>query len=819
MESFLRDLRYVTRALLRTPGFFAVTVITLGLGIGATTAIFTVINGVLLRPLPYPDPDRIVQVWEINGSGNPMQVADPNFEDFKAQSQSFASLAEFQGGGIVSVSGGSEPVRVRTATVSADFFPALGVHPVRGRLFLPSEQQVGAPGTVVVSDAFWRRYLGANPAAVGTAALTADNQTFTVIGVMPPSVDFPPDVGLWVPRELEPPGRSRTAHNWQVIGRLRDGVSVDAAQRELHALADRLIQQYGQNVNLTDARVLTLREQLTGNVRPALLVLFAAAVFLLAIACANVVNLLVARLASRRGEVALRLALGAGRGRLAQQFLSESLVLSVAGGLLGVFLAWGGMTALLALDPANLPRLHDVRLDLPVLLFALAISVAAAAALGLLTAWRGTRSELREALAESQRTQSGAGSGVRIRSTLVVSQIALTLVLLVGAGLLGRSFLRLVDVNPGFRTTQATVLDLSLPFASTPVAERELVQTYDALLARIGELPGVTRVGGVNAFPLTSGGSGNGTFLIMQSVDEPLNPANLETLMHDTTRTGYAEFRVASAGYFPAMGIPLVSGRLFDDRDAPDAPHVAVISASLAKARWPDGDAIGKVIQFGNMDGDLTPFTIVGVVGDVHEASLAAPPRPTFYADYRQRPVKASDVNIVIQSAAGPAAIIPAVQRVVRELRPDVPPRFRTIETIVAASVGDRRFMLVLVGVFGGAALVLATLGVYSVIAFLVTQRTREIGVRVALGARTGDVVRLVLRQGTVLALAGVVIGTVAALLVTRLLTRFLFGIGATDPVAFGVVVLLLVGVALLASWVPARRAARVEPMQVLRNG
>lgn len=818
MDSFFHDLRYVMRALRRTPGFLAVTVITLGLGIGATTAIFTVIRGVLLRPLPYPDPGRIVQVWEVNSRGNPMQVADPNFADWKEQSRSFSALAEFQNFGILSVSGGSEPVRVRAAAVSADFFRALDVRPTYGRLFLPSEQQLGAAPTAVVSDAFWRNYLGANPSAVGTTTLSANNQSFTVIGVMPPQLDFPTDVSIWIPRELSRVTPSRTAHNERVIGRLRDGVSLDGARREMHALSQRLMQQFGDKVDLTDASVIPLREQLTGNVRPALLVLFAAALLLLGIACANVVNLLVARLTMRRGEVALRLALGAGRGRLARQFLAESLVLSVGGGVLGVLLAWEGVKALLALQPGNLPRLQEIRLDVPVLLFAFAVSLVAATVLGLLTAWRGTGSELREALAESQRTQSGAGSGVRTRSTLVVSQIALTLVLLVGAGLLGRSFLRLIDVNPGFRTTQATVLDLSLPFPQDSATRRDLVRAYDALLTRIRELPGVTSAGGVNAFPLGGGGGGDGTFAVLNSVNEPIQMSNLEQLFRDTTRTGYAEFRVASDGYFRAMGIPLIRGRLFEDRDTPTSPHVALISASLAKARWADADPVGKVIEFGNMDGDPTPFTVIGVVGDVHEASLAAAPRPTFYALYRQRPARASDVNIVIRSSASPVTVIGPVQRIVRELRPDVPPRFRTIETIVADSVGDRRFMLVLVGVFGAAALVLATLGVYSVIAFLVTQRTREIGVRVALGAQAGDVIRLVLRQGAMLAVLGVGIGAAAAMALTRLLSRFLFGIGATDPVAFGSVMLLLVGVAVLASWVPARRASRVEPMHVLRE-
>jgi putative ABC transport system permease protein len=397
--------------------------------------------------------------------------------------------------------------------------------------------------------------------------------------------------------------------------------------------------------------------------------------------------------------------------------------------------------------------------------------------------------------------------------------LAMTLVLLVGAGLLGRSFVRLLDVNPGYRTTRAVVLDLSLPRADDDAAMRETARFYDDLVARLGALPGVSEVGAVDAFPLAGRSPGNGTFLIMSRPDEPLDMGDLPRLMRDSSRTGSAEFRLASGGYFRAMGIPLVRGRLFDDRDAPDAPHVALISASLARSRWPAEAPIGKVIQFGNMDGDLRPFTIVGVVGDVREASLAATPAPTFYAVYRQRPRRASALDIVIQGPGRPQALITAARRVVHDLRPDVPPRFRTVEAVVSSSVADRRFVLVLLGVFGGAALLLATLGVYSVIAYLAAQRRQEIGIRVALGAQRGDVLRLVIRQGAALALAGIAVGALAALGLTRLLSGLLFGVSATDPLSFIAVIAVLVAVALLASYLPARRAACVEPMSILRGG
>ena len=670
----------------------------------------------------------------------------------------------------------------------------------------------------MVSHRFWQRYLGGR-SDLTEIALTLANDIYPVIGVLPPELDFPVGTDVWIARELIPRNPYRTGHNWQAIARIADGVTLQRANAELSALSRRLKQQYGNETMMFDAVGVPLREQMVGNTRPTLLVLLAASAFLLLIACANVVNLLVARAAVREGELAVRLALGAGRRRIAQQFLAEALVLSLAGGVLGVLLAALGVKGLLALEPGDLPRLNEVGVDWSVLAFAFALSVVVAGVLGLLSALRGTRGDLKQAMAQAQRTQAGAGASYRVRGALVVAQMALTLVLLVGAGLLARSFLRLARIDPGYRTDRALVLDISASVPEGPDGERERVRLYDEIIARLSALPGVTSVGGVNAFPLTGGNRSNGTFLIMSRPDEQLDMSQLPKLMQDPTRSGDAEYRVASPGYFRAMNIPVIRGRVFEDRDAPDAPHVGVISQALAKAKWPNEDPIGKIIQYGNMDGDLRPFTVIGVVGDVREASLADPPRATFYANYRQRPRGASAFNFVVQSSAPPEAIIPAARRVVAELRPDVPPRFRTIETVVSQSVADRRFVLLLVGVFAAAAMLLATLGVYSVIAYVVTQRRQEIGVRVALGAQSADVLRMVLRQGFTLAFIGIAIGTVAALLVGRLLSRFLFGVAPNDPVAFGGVILVLAVVALLASFVPALRATRVDPMTALRNG
>jgi putative ABC transport system permease protein len=518
MESFVRDLRYVTRALLRTPGFFAVTVLTLALGVGATTAIYSVIDGVLLRPLPYPDPDRIVQLWQVEEQGGRGQVSDPNYDDWRAGTRSFAAMAQFAGGGFISVTGAAEPVRVRAAVVSRDFLAVLGVRPIRGRAFAPEEQREGGARAVMVSHRFWQGNLGGT-ADLTRTTLSFDGDTYTVIGVLPPELDFPLGTDLWIAREIIPRNPYRTGHNWQVIARIADGISVGQANRELSTLSRRLKQQYGDETWMSDAVAVPLREQMVGDTRPTLYVLLAASAFLLLIACANVVNLLVARAAVREGELAVRLALGAGRRRIAQQFLAESLVLALAGGALGVVLAALGVRTLLAFEPGDLPRVAEVGVDWRVLAFALGLSVTMAAVLGLFSALRGTHGDLRQAMAQAQRTQAGAGASYRVRSALVIAQMALTLVLLVGAGLLGRSFVRLAQIDPGYRTERALVLDMSASVPEGSVGERERVRLYDEVITRLAALPGVTSVGGINAFPLSGGNRSSGTFLVMSRID------------------------------------------------------------------------------------------------------------------------------------------------------------------------------------------------------------------------------------------------------------------------------------------------------------
>ena len=824
LDGWLQDARFAARQFRRAPGFVGVAVITLGLGIGAATAIFSVVNGVLLRSLPYPDADRIVQLWEVDAKGNRMRFADPNFEDVAAQSRSFAALAEESAGGQVPLVVAGEPVRARAAEVSRDFFRIMRVDAARGRLLSPEEQRTGGPRVAVISYGFWQRTFGGAASAIG-APIKLGELALTIVGVMPAALDFPAGTDVWSSREaLEQRLPSRTAHNWQVIGRLADGVTLEQARSDLTAIAKRLKEQYGDYTRMSDVAVVPIREQMVGNMREPLLILLGASLVLLLIACANVVNLLVARMAARQGEVAVRLALGAARYRLAQQCFAESLMLSAGGAALGVILARLGVTLLVMLQPANLPRVQDVKVDWIVLLFAIGLSVLAALALGLITAWRGTRGDLREALSQSQRTQSGAGASAGIRRTLVAAQLAMTLVLLVSAAVLGRSFFRVLHVDPGFRAGKAVVLDVWVVDVND-AARRQRVQFYDALLERARSIPGVDKVGAVNVVPLGGETAGDGTFLIMSSANERITIGYIgiggfpssAVLAGNMGRSALEQLAGLEPDVPVALELSSFQLEALDEHEL--APHVAVISASLAKARWRNANPIGTIIQFGNMDGDLRPFTIIGVVGDVREASLVAPPRPTFYASYRQRPMSARQLNIVMTTTGDPAPIIASARRIVRELRADVPPRFRTMDTIIAGSVADRRFILFLVGVFGGAALVLAALGVYGVISYLVTQREREIGIRVAVGARSPDIVRLVLRQGAALAVTGIIIGAAASLAVTRLIAGLLYGISPADPIAFIVVIVVLGAVSIVASWVPARRASLVDAMEVLRGG
>ncbi len=812
--TILHDLRHAVRVLARNPGVSVVAIFTLALAIGATTAVFSVVHGILLRPLPYPDSGRLVAVWEVNDRGTYSRLADPNFNDFRDRNRTFLSMAKYAGM-VQSVGGPGEPTRETVATVTRDFFEVLRVRPALGRPFGPGDCRVGAVPTVVVSHRYWARSFG-SAAPFAAARLTVAGRVHEVIGVMPAGFEFPARADLWVPAELDEENTSRTSHNYWGVGRLRDGVDAARASADLGRIAADIIRDSPEQGRylMTGAAAVPLQASLTGRVGPTLYLLLGAVFFLLLVACANVTNLLLAQAAVRQREIAVRRALGAGRGRLVLQFVVEALLLLVASAGLGVLAAWAGTRALISLAPADLPRLDEVSMNGAVLAFAVGLSALVAVGLGLVTAWRASRRDPREALADA-RGQAGSARS-RLGRVIVAAQVAITVVLLVGAALLGRSLLRVLAVDPGFRTAGLVAMDLSFPYSDDPAVRARLAPFYASVFERLRAIPGVEDVAAASGVPM-DGGRPDGLFAALQPGERaPETFDDLKALFGQEDRLGTADFCAASPAYFRALGVGVVRGRVFDERDGADAPHAAVINESLARARWPGVDPIGRSIEFGNMDGDLRPLTIVGIVRDTHEYGPEAPPRPTVYVNLLQRP--RFWVTVVIKPAGDRAPVVAAARTVLRELAPDVPPRFRTFEQIYSEALGSRYFNLALLGAFAGSALVLAIAGIYGVMAYSVTRRRREIGVRVALGASPGHVRRMVLGQGLATTAAGAACGLLGALALTRTLESFLFGVTPTDPAAFAIVVALLGGAALLACYVPARRATRTDPVEAMRQ-
>ena len=823
METVFQDLRHAVRKLGRSPGFSALEVFTLALAIGATTAIFSVVYGVLLRPLPYNDPDRIMAIFEVNSQRTWSRLADPNFDDFRDQNHSFQAIAKYSAF-VVSVSGGSQPTRTMVASVTPQFLKVFRVQPVIGRDFVPSDSTKGAAPVTLVSYGYWKQYLGSS-LDFSHSHLKIDNAIYSVIGVLPDGFQFPQEAAVWVPADLDGENPSRTSHNYDAVARLRDGVTVQQANGDISAIAHRIYEtsteQKTDYLN-KDATVVPLQESITGKARPALLILLGAVGFLLLVACANVANLLLAQGSARERELAVRTALGAGRGRLIRQFLTESFVLSTVSAGLGVLGAFSGVSALIALAPEDLPRLDAISINIPVLVFALLVSTAVATGLGIFTALRATSGNPREGLGEGAR-QSGSQRAQRLGRGIVAAQISITLCLVIGAGLLGRSLMKVLEVDPGFRVDHIVAMDVALPWVNWTNSKPKAAQAvfYANLIDRLKQIPGVRQVGATTALPL-DGGLPGGMFLRMTPDELPKNPRNdeelsreFDVLFQQKQRQGDADFGVVTPGYFQTLAIPLLRGRIFDDRDTTDAPHVAVISDSLARAAWPGQDPIGHTIEFGNMDGDMRLLTIVGIVGDVHDYGLEAPPRPTVYVDLFQRP--RPWMTITMLTNAPTEQVTTAARHILAELNPDIPPRFRTFAQVYSASLGSRRFTLMLIAFFALVALLLATAGVFGVMAYSVSRRTREIGVRVALGARSRDVLTMILGQGLRTVLIGIAIGLAGSLALSRVVASLLFGVTATDPLTFAAVILLLVAAAMLACYLPARRAARVDPMVALR--
>jgi putative ABC transport system permease protein len=817
LHSVFSDCRYGFRQLRKNPGATAVMVFTLALAIGATTAIFSVVYGVLLQPLPYTDANRIMALYEVSSEGHWSRFADPNFDDVRDQNRSFQAIAKYSNN-TVSVSGASQPTRTTVASVSPDFLKVFGVQPLFGRDFAASDAKKGAGPTVLLSYGYWSQRLG-SPVDLSSSHLKIDGAVYSVIGVLPAGFRFPTDVDLWLPADLGGENQSRTSHNYFAVGRLRNGVTVQQANQDISMIARHIHDTSSEQGDylLKDGIVVPLQDSITGKARPALLVLLGAVGFLLLVACANVANLLLAQASVRERELAIRSALGAARGRLIRQFLTEAFLLSLVGGGLGVLGAMAGVAGLIALAPGNLPRLESVSVSIPVLLFAVLLSTAVAAGLGAFTAARATSGDLRKGLVESGRGQAGSQGSQSVGQIIVAAQIAITLVLVVGAGLLGRSLMKVLEVNPGFRVDKIVAMDVSLPWPGWDNAKAKASQGifFSNLIDRLKLIPGVRNVGATSGLPLDDGGLPDGTFLLMNQGEMPKTSDGFDSLLKQKERLGVADFGAVTDGYFQVLGIPLIRGRIFDEHDGANSPHVAVISESLARDRWPKQDPIGHTIEFGNMDGDLRLLTIVGIVGDTHEYGLDVPPRPTVYVNLFQRPRPA--ITLTMLSDADTRSVTAAARGILQDLDPEIPTKFRTFTQVYSASLGSRKFNVILIGFFGITALLLATAGVFGVMAYSVTLRTREIGVRVALGAAPGDVLKMILGHGLRTIFIGVAIGIAGSLALTRTVASLLFGVTATDPLTFGGVTLLLVGAALLACFIPARRATKVDPMVALR--
>ena len=797
LEQLWQDMRYGLQQLRRNPGFTGVAALTLALGIGANTAIFSVINAVLLTPLPFPHPDRLVQIWEKDPHiGLDQGVVSPyNFLDWQSQSQDFEAMAAYQHEHF-SLTGGPLPVGLSGRRVSADFFRVLNIRPMLGRDFLAHEDRPGAGHVAIISYSTWQDHLHGDPEIVGKA-ITLDGESYTVIGVM--RADFPSsDLGsdVWITPGFELKGLSRSHHGLFAIGRLKPGVTLAAARSEMDTIAKRLAQQYPDTNAQSGILLVPLLEEIVGNTRTALLVLWGAVGLVLLIACANVANLLLSRGIARRREFAVRAALGAARRRLITQLVTESALLASAGGLLGLAAAHWAMGAIVR--TAAIPRAHGIALDVGVLAFTAALSILTGAVFGLAPAFASSSLDLNSALKETGGVMEASAVRSRLRGGLVVAEIALSVVLLAGAGLLIKSLWLLGRVSPGFNPKDVLAARLSLPDLKYPQGI-ERAALFKRVIERLEAIPGVASVGGVNDLPF----SGSETSTSFDIEGMPLRSAGEIRL---------ADRRDISPGYFNAMGIPLLKGREFTDQDNGDSPSVIIINQDLARKYWPAGDPLGRRIRLYGNDCE-----IVGIVGDVKLLDLTAQDKPELYLPSAQSG-SPPWMFFAIRSRIGTESLIASVRNAVRDVVPDEPLYgVGTLEERVEASTAPRRLNALLLGVFAALALLLSTIGTYGVIAYSVAQRTRELGIRMALGAERADLLRMVTREGLALAGVGIALGIAAALGLTQFLASLLFSVRPADPLTFVSVSVLLVAVALVSSYIPARRATKVDPMVALR--
>jgi putative ABC transport system permease protein len=813
MESLFKDIRYGFRSLWKRPGFTAVAVLTLALGIGANTAIFSVVNATLLRPLPFRDPERVLMLWgflpKMAQTADKLPFAAGNFLSLKEQNHSLENLAAFRAWGW-QLTGAGEPELLSGARVSSDFFQAVGASPMLGRSFTPEEDMPNRAPVAIISYGLWQRHFGADQNVIGKT-MTLTGQTVMVVGVMPQGFQFPGGANmipglqfalqndLWVPMAFTAEEKARQGNlNLAVIGRLKSGVSSNQAESELRALEQNLpLGKIGYTIN-----VLPLHQQMVGKIRKLLLILLATVAFVLLIACANIANLLLARATSRQKEIAIRAALGAGRIRLIRQLLTESLLLSLAGGAVGFLLAMWGSSLLVSLIPADVPRIHEISVDGRILVFTLLVSFATGVVFGLAPALQASKLNLNESLKEGLRGTTAGSRENRLRGLLVISEVAMALVLLVSAALLIKSFVRLLDVNPGFNPANVLTMDVQLPNLppSRYAKPDERAVFFEQLMDRIKAIPGVEGAGAVVTLPLS--GAFESTDVIIPGQESLSNAQRPE-----------ADYTTVTPDFFRTLQIPLLKGRQFTTQDTNDSPGVIIINDILARTIWPNEDPIGKRFTVGF---EKTPREIVGVVGSIKQTTLDAVARPAMYMPHLQSPN--NGMTVLVRTSGDPLAIAAAVRAQVRAIDRDLPvTHVQSMVQVLGASVAQQRFSMLVVGLFAVLALVLSTVGIYGVMAYSVSRRAHEIGVRMALGARTGQVLKLVLREGMTLTLIGIAIGLLGSFALTRLMATLLFGVSAKDPFTFISVAILLAAVALLACYIPARRATKVDPLVALR--
>ncbi|HKQ06511.1 MAG TPA: ABC transporter permease [Blastocatellia bacterium] len=800
VEELWQDLRFGTRMLRKQPGFTLVAVLTLALGVGANTVIFSVVNTVLLRPLPYEAADRLVWVWDSNPAiGFPrFPSSGPNFKDWQQQSASFDYMAAFSGWSF-NLTGHGEPERLQGAMASPDFFPMLGIKPVAGRTFLPEEERAGSHRVALISYSLWQRRFGTDPSIISNS-ITLNGESYTVVGILPDRLRLPYEAEIWTPLALDVLRPGRGSHFINVIARLQSGANIERAQVEMNAIAIRLQQQYPDSNSGWGTELEPLQERIVGNVKPVLWVLFGAVGFVLLIACANVANLQLARAAARQKEVAIRAALGAGRRRLLRQFLTESILLAVIGGGLGLLLAFWGVRGLAALNIRDLPRTEEIAIDGRVLIFTLLASLMTGIAFGLASALQGSKVDLNASLKEGSRAVSSSLHHKGTLRLMSVSEIALAMVLLVGAGLMIKSLLRLSEVKLGFDPENVLTMHVSLPQSGYPERSQQVTFCQE-LLQRVESLPGVQAAGTVSPLPLTGGESVDEFFI--EGWPSPAPNQGFHTNLH-----------LCSPDYFRTMSIPLLRGRCFDERDTAGSQAVVIINESFASRFWPDADALGKRISSSGPQGPWS--VIVGVVGDTRHQRLDAEAGLEMYRPYSQSPIPY--VALVVRSESDPSTIASSIKSALLGLDGSLPVYgIRPMPQIISRELAPKRFQMILLGSFASLALTLAAVGIYGVVSYSVSQRTHEIGIRMALGAQRRDVLKLVIGQGMKLAFVGVTVGLMATFALTRLMKSLLFGVSATDAATFTAISFLLMAVALLACCVPALRATRVDQMVALR--